>query len=123
MFHNRFAVYLHDTPNRAHFDLVKRDFSSGCIRVADSFALAAYLLKEDPAWTTQRLSEVLKEGKSSTIHIAQPIQIHLLYMTAWVDEEGALQFRRDIYDRDADLARALDGKQVRSFSAKAIAAP
>ena len=113
MFPNKFAVYLHDTPHRAHFDLVKRDFSSGCIRVADAVALAEYLLRDNPGWSSQRLASVLKSGESQTIHINQPIWVHLLYMTAWVDQEGVLQFRRDIYDRDTDLERALAGRPPR----------
>ena len=116
MFHNKFAVYLHDTPYRGQFDLVKRDFSSGCIRVGDAVALAGYLLKDNPAWSADRLRSVLEEGKVRVIRINPPIPVHLLYMTAWVDQEGTLQFRRDIYDRDVDLDQALAGRPPRALS-------
>jgi murein L,D-transpeptidase YcbB/YkuD len=117
MFHNKFAVYLHDTPHRAHFDRVERDFSSGCIRLSDAPALAEYLLRDDPDWPARRLRSLLAEDESRVIRIKHPMRVHLLYMTAWVDEEGTLQFRRDIYDRDVDLARALAGRSGRSLSA------
>lgn len=117
MFANKFAVYLHDTPNRAHFDQVERDFSSGCIRVADSVALAEYLLEDDPAWSDERLHSVLESGEPRVIHIQRRIWVHLIYLTAWVDRDGVLQFRRDIYDRDVDLDRALNRRPPRSFPA------
>ncbi|KJS30480.1 MAG: hypothetical protein VR64_15885 [Desulfatitalea sp. BRH_c12] len=107
MFPNHFAVYLHDTPNRALFGRVQRDFSSGCIRVEDAVALATYLVKDDSEWSVERLNNVIGRKRQQIIRFQQPISVHLFYMTAWVDESGTLQFRKDIYKRDTKLDRAL----------------
>ncbi len=111
IFPNKFAVYLHDTPQRSLFNYFQRDFSSGCIRVEDAPALAAYLLADNPVWTSEKLKKGLMEGQRKVVHIPKPIPIHLLYMTAWVDEDGILQFRNDIYNRDRDLDTALMQRQ------------
>jgi murein L,D-transpeptidase YcbB/YkuD len=107
MFPNPFAVYLHDTPNRSLFKRVQRDFSSGCIRVEAPFVLADFVLAGDQRWTPDALTEALENGETRTIRLKQPVSVHLLYMTAWADETGVIQFRRDIYDRDRELDRAL----------------
>jgi murein L,D-transpeptidase YcbB/YkuD len=107
MFPNPFAVYLHDTPNRSLFKRVQRDFSSGCIRVEAPFVLADFVLTGDQRWTPDALTEATENGETRTIRLKQPVSVHLLYMTAWADETGVIQFRRDIYDRDRELDRAL----------------
>lgn len=107
MFPNPFAVYLHDTPNRSLFKRVQRDFSSGCIRVEAPFVLADFVLAGDQRWTPDALTEAIENGETRTIRLKQPVSVHLLYMTAWADETGVIQFRRDIYDRDRELDRAI----------------
>jgi murein L,D-transpeptidase YcbB/YkuD len=107
MFPNPFAVYLHDTPYRSLFKRVQRDFSSGCIRVEAPLVLADFVLAGDRRWTTNALKQALEKGETRTIRLNRPIPVHLLYMTAWADETGVIQFRSDIYDRDRDLDRAL----------------
>lgn len=107
MFPNKFAVYLHDTPQRSLFDEFQRDLSSGCIRVEDARSLAAYLLSDNPGWSRERLLEALETGSRRVVYVSKPITIHLNYMTAWVDEKGHLQFREDIYRRDRRLDYAL----------------
>ncbi len=103
---NQFSVYLHDTPNHVHFGKWQRDFSSGCIRVEDAFALACYLLRKDPD-IAGRIKAIIAKGDHQVLRVAPSMPVHLLYMTAWVDENGILQFRRDIYKRDVTLDRAL----------------
>jgi murein L,D-transpeptidase YcbB/YkuD len=107
IFPNKFAVYLHDTPNRSLFKENNRDFSSGCIRVEEPIDLAVYLLKDDPSWTRERLMETIEKGTPQNVGFKRPITVHLQYWTAWVDETGKLNFRYDIYDRDGPLDRAL----------------
>lgn len=107
MFPNKFAVYLHDTPQKSLFTKFQRGYSSGCIRVENAQALANYLLSDSQVWTPVMLSENLKKGQRRVVHIPAPIAIHLLYMTAWVDDNGLLQFREDIYQRDSRLDNAL----------------
>ncbi len=107
IFPNKFAVYLHDTPQRSLFNHVQRDFSSGCIRVENALQLAGYLLVDDRRWTPEILRATLAAGQRQVVRVTRPINVHLLYMTAWVDQEGILQFRDDIYDRDRHLDAAL----------------
>ena len=107
IFPNKFAVYLHDTPQRALFSHVQRDFSSGCIRVENALQLADYLLTDAGNWTPEMLRATLAAGQRQVVRMVRPINVHLLYMTAWVDQEGVLQFRDDIYDRDRHLDAAL----------------
>ena len=111
MFPNPFAVYLHDTPNRSLFKRVQRDFSSGCIRVEAPFVLADFVLAGDQRWTPNALTEAIEKGETRTIRLKHPVPVHLLYMTAWADETGVIQFRRDIYDRDRELDRALSRRR------------
>ncbi len=114
MFPNQFAVYLHDTPNRSLFKRVQRDLSSGCIRVESPAALANFVLKGDEHWTPEALAEIIESGETRTIRIKHPLPVHLLYMTAWADETGVIQFRGDIYGRDQDLAQALNQRRPNS---------
>jgi L,D-transpeptidase YcbB len=107
MLPNKFAVYLHDTPQKSLFTKFQRGFSSGCIRVENAQALANYLLSGSPVWTPEMLSKNLEKGQRRVVNIPEPITIHLLYMTAWVDDNGVLQFRKDIYQRDSMLDKAL----------------
>ena len=108
MFPNEFDVYLHDTPDHMIFNRVRRDFSSGCIRVEWPLALAHFVISDDERWTPQRVTELFDSGDTLTIQLEHPVPVHLLYMTAWTDPWGVLQFRSDIYHQDALLDRALD---------------
>jgi murein L,D-transpeptidase YcbB/YkuD len=107
MFPNRFSVYLHDTPARELFDRTQRDFSSGCIRVERPQDLATHLLLEDPAWTPDRIAAAMVSGKEQAVTLPRPLPVYIYYQTAWVDDDGALQFREDIYGRDQGLQAAL----------------
>lgn len=107
MFPNKFAVYLHDTPNRSLFENIRRGFSSGCIRVEKPVELARMVLGKDRDWTKDKLVPMIDTGERKVIRIKHQVRVHLMYMTAWVDEWGDLQFREDIYDRDQVLNTAL----------------
>ncbi|HSG47113.1 MAG TPA: L,D-transpeptidase family protein, partial [Longimicrobiales bacterium] len=109
MFPNRHHVYLHDTPQRELFQRTQRDFSSGCIRIEDPMALAAFLLSGDPAWSPATLQAAVAQGTERTIFLPEPIPVHLLYMTAFVDPEGHVHFRSDLYGRDGMVLNALAG--------------
>ncbi len=111
MFPNKFDVYLHDTPNRSLFGRVQRDLSSGCIRVENVIDLAAHLLQDTAGWSGKRIKDTIRTGKTTVVHLTHPMPLHLLYMTAWVDENDILQFRRDIYGRDATLDTALKSRR------------
>ncbi|MEW5909109.1 MAG: L,D-transpeptidase family protein [Thermodesulfobacteriota bacterium] len=109
MFPNRFAVYLHHTPSHELFDRTVRTFSSGCIRVEKPLDLAAYVL-DDHSWTKQQIQKVMDTGENRTIILRNPIPVHLLYWTSWIDSDGMVHFREDIYDRDIELNQALKEK-------------
>lgn len=107
IFPNRFAVYLHDTPAHHLFDALTRDFSSGCIRTEDPMALALWLLRDRPEWNRKALTAAIDSGDSLSIRLPEPVDVHLLYWTAWVDPAGKLHFRQDVYERDLSLDLAL----------------
>ncbi len=107
LFPNRFNVYLHDTPSRSLFSRSVRTFSHGCIRVEKPVDLAEYLLRDDPAWTREKIESVLGDGRERWIVVPRPLPVHLVYWTAWVDEAGVLQFRKDVYGRDRPLLEVL----------------
>jgi murein L,D-transpeptidase YcbB/YkuD len=108
LFPNKFDVYMHDTPERWLFGRTVRDFSSGCIRIERPLDLAAYLLRDGPDWTREKIEEAIDSGETQAIRIREPIAVHVLYWTTWIGDDGRVQFRRDIYLRDAALDRALD---------------
>jgi L,D-transpeptidase YcbB len=107
MFPNRFDVYLHDTPSKRLFSENVRTFSHGCTRIEKPIELAEYLLRDAPGWTRDKLLSAIEEGTEQKVLIPHPLNVHFLYLTAWVDEEGLLQFRNDIYKRDPLLDKAL----------------
>ena len=107
MFPNRFNVYLHDTPAKSLFARDQRSFSHGCIRVMDPVGLAEIVLAEVPGWTLDRINETIESGRRTVVSLAEPLPVHLDYQTAWVNKDGSVHFRSDIYDRDRVLAEAL----------------
>jgi L,D-transpeptidase YcbB len=107
IFPNRFAVYLHDTPARGLFQNLARGQSHGCIRVEKPLDLAMYLLSEDSRRTREALAQTIDSGVPEVISLGDPIRVHILYWTAWVDAGGTVNFRNDIYERDPPLDMAL----------------
>jgi murein L,D-transpeptidase YcbB/YkuD len=114
MFPNSYAVYLHDTPARELFAKSERAFSSGCIRVAKPFELVALLLDDQAGWDPAAIEQAVEKGETRTLRLSKPVPVLLTYFTAWVDREGTLQLRRDIYGRDEIVRRGIEaGFQVR----------
>ncbi len=107
MFPNRYLVYLHDTPSRELFNESARAFSSGCIRIEHPFELAELLLA-NAGWNADSVARVVKAGRTRNVSLRRPVPVLLLYWTAWVDDDGLVNFRSDVYGRDERLARALD---------------
>ena len=104
---NPYAVYLHDTPARELFGRSVRTFSHGCIRIEKPVNLAAYLLRESARWTVERIVTESQKGVEHTVAVPNPLPVHVLYWTAFVDEAGELHFAPDVYDRDNVLDRAM----------------
>lgn len=107
MLPNPYHVYLHDTPARELFAKTERTFSSGCIRFENPMELAEYLLRDDLQWSRQKIVTSSKIGTEQVVHLPARIPVHLLYWTAWANEDEVIHFRKDIYDRDKVLDKAL----------------
>ncbi len=119
MFPNKFDVYLHDTPERSLFSRAVRNFSSGCIRVERPLDLAEYVLRDDPAWSREKILEAIDDGMTRVIVLRNSIGVHLLYWTAWRTADGQVEFREDIYQRDAALYKALEQPRGASRAGRA----
>jgi murein L,D-transpeptidase YcbB/YkuD len=112
MFPNRHAIYLHDTPDQHLMEREVRAFSSGCIRLDDPHEFAYHLLArqtDDPVGQFQR---ILNTGNETQLDLERHIPVHLTYLTAWVDTDGRLQLRNDIYGRNARLSAAMQSRGV-----------
>ncbi|HTY67287.1 MAG TPA: L,D-transpeptidase family protein [Alphaproteobacteria bacterium] len=104
---NPWNVYLHDTPVKQLFARAQRGFSHGCIRVQQPGELARRLL-DDPAWDGDAIAQGIAAGDTHTVPLRRPVPVYLLYWTAFVDADGAVNFRDDLYGRDAPVELALD---------------
>ena len=109
LFSNPYAVYLHGTPDKHLFDRVVRAFSSGCIRVKDPVRLAAFLLNDGTQQMEEEILANIHLGSNQGITLPVAAPIYLIYWTAWVDEEGRVNFRDDIYGRDTRLNALFEG--------------
>jgi len=107
MFPNSNNVYLHSTPSQLLFSKSRRDFSHGCIRVEDPARLAAWVLRDQPQWTPERIKAAMNGKDPSQANLTKPIPIVILYSTAAVTQEGLVQFFDDIYGHDETLENAL----------------
>ena len=107
LFPNSYSIYLHDTPAKELFDRNKRDFSHGCIRVENPEKLATYLLKNNPSWSQQSIDKVLETSDETEIVVKPTMPVYITYFTAWVDSKGNLNFRKDIYNLDEELAKEI----------------
>lgn len=109
MFPNEHDIYLHDSPARELFRKTVRTFSSGCIRLEKPVELAALLLRQNGVGRAD-IDRILAEGKTSRINLKTPVPVHLTYLTAYFGEGGTVNFRDDVYERDARLAKALNAR-------------
>ena len=99
-FHNQYSVYLYDTPSDSLFSRNFRAASSGCIRVGGIEHLAAWLLAENGDWTLERVNDMKKTGARTDARLRRPVPLYLAYISAWATEDGVIQFRRDLYQKD-----------------------
>ena len=108
IFSNPYEVYLHGTPDKHLFDRVIRTFSSGCIRVKDPVRLAAYLLNDGSQQMEEEVLANIHLGTNQRVTLPVAVPIYLVYWTAWIDRDGNVNFRDDIYGRDTLLNNAFD---------------
>jgi murein L,D-transpeptidase YcbB/YkuD len=131
MFRNKFGIYLHDTPTRGPFSNSIRAVSHGCIRVEKPFQLAEYLLQGNSKWNIDyikietgfaapdntKIAEFKQKrndlrrgssyGKTTEIRLEQNMPVFVDYFTAWVDDNGIVNFRPDVYGKDKILSQHL----------------
>jgi murein L,D-transpeptidase YcbB/YkuD len=110
MFPNSYNVYIHDTPSRGYFARDDRAMSSGCIRIEKPFELAELLLDDSPEWPPAKIHAAKQQYREQTASLKTPVDVLLLYLTAWTDGNGRVQFRKDIYMRDELVLKALNQK-------------
>jgi L,D-transpeptidase YcbB len=112
-FPNKFLVYQHDTPDKYLFKRAKRAYSHGCMRVENPLVYGEKLLSiELPSehYTPAKLESMFGSNEIN-INFPKPIPVHLTYQTAFVDENGKLVFRDDVYGRDARMIQILKGSE------------
>jgi len=120
-FPNDESVYFHGTPAEQLFDLARRDFSHGCVRVESPIALAEWVLGGEPDWTRDRILEATAGPEPQRVRLTRPVQVVLFYSTASIaPEDGAVRFAADIYGHDARLDRALAQPVVSENSADPV---
>ncbi|SHF86687.1 Putative peptidoglycan binding domain-containing protein [Microbulbifer donghaiensis] len=103
---NREAIFLHDTNSKHLFKRGQRAFSHGCIRLEKPLEFARMMLAEQNNWSEARIERAMLSSRTQGIELENPIPVYIAYWTAWVDDEGLLQFRPDIYGRDDPEAAA-----------------
>jgi murein L,D-transpeptidase YcbB/YkuD len=110
MFPNQYNVYLHDTPTDSLFGRAARLFSHGCVRVEQPEELAAYVLRDQPEWTRERIREAMHAGEERTVKLRESIPVFIGYWTARVAPDGLVQFRHDVYGVDSRLNAMIDNR-------------
>lgn len=113
-FPSQHTIFIHDTPDKYMFRSRRRTFSHGCLRLQNPVKLAQIILKEEKGWTAQHVNELIASGPNrNAIKIETRIPMHLVYFTAWVDDDGKLQTFSDIYGHEKRVRQALAGKWTR----------
>lgn len=100
LFPNKYAVYMHDTPTKPLFKRNKRAFSHGCIRLQKPRELLKTFSTFNTNIDFNKSQKILKGKRNTHIKLKETVPIDVIYLTAWVDYEGKLQFRNDIYNYD-----------------------
>jgi len=105
-FPNRYAVYLHDTPTKKLFKKGWRTFSHGCIRIEKPSALLATFAKHERSVNYTRAKKILRGTNKTQLNLSQKVPVHILYLTAWINSDGLLHYRPDVYGYDSKQHRS-----------------
>lgn len=105
IFPNDNDAYLHFTPAQSLFSQARRDFSHGCIRVEDPKALAAWVLRNNPGWTKERIEAAFQAGKEQQVNLERTTPVLIVCSSAVAEEDGQVFFFQDIYGHDKTLAK------------------
>lgn len=98
-FHNSHSVYMHSTPSDSLFGRNFRAASSGCVRINGIDQLTAWLMAEQ-GWDLARVQTMKQSGERLDVRLKRPVPLYFVYITAWATEDGVIQFRRDLYNKD-----------------------
>lgn len=112
LFPNPYNIYLHDTPGKHLFAKQNRSLSHGCVRLGDARKMAGYLLRNDASWTTIKIDSAMHQQKEKWVTLKKTMPVFIAYFTSWVDSNGVLQFRKDIYNLDTQLEQLLFKKEA-----------
>lgn len=112
MFPNKHNIYLHDTPSKSLFARESRAFSHGCIRLQQPFDFAYTLLAVQEDHPKEFFHKRLKTGRETRVDLEKPISVHIIYRTAYTNAKGPVQYRRDVYGRDAKIWKAMANEGV-----------
>ncbi len=107
MFPNRYNIYLHDTPAKSLFARETRAFSHGCVRLHKPFDFAYALLSVQSSNPKGEFHAALDSGRETVIELKKHVPVHLMYRTAVSKPTGGMEYRRDVYGRDAAIFDAL----------------
>ena len=107
LFPNAFNIYFHDTPSKSLFTKDTRAYSHGCIRLSDPLKMAEFLLQPQGGWDTKNITEAMNAAQEKSVAVKKPVSVIITYYTAWRGENNQLNFRNDIYNHDADMAKRL----------------
>ena len=107
IFPNRYNIYFHDTPAKTLFDKQKRAFSHGCIRIQQPFEMAKYLLRNDSTWTDEKITRAMSQSQEKWVAVKDPVPVFIVFFTSWVDRDGLLHLREDIYGHDKRMEKHL----------------
>jgi L,D-transpeptidase YcbB len=116
-FPNKFLVYQHDTPEKSLFARNERAFSHGCMRVQNPDQYASILLnitEPNGHYTPDKIRSMYGQSEID-LKFPTPIPVNITYQTAFVDDAGTLQFRKDVYGRDANMLALLRGGKNRDL--------
>lgn len=92
---------MHDTPEKNLFNKSTRTFSHGCIRLEEPIKLARFLLREDSTYTEEKINSLIQGEKQVFVKLKNKVPVFITYFTAWVDQDGKLNFRDDVYRLDS----------------------
>lgn len=111
LFPNEHQVYMHDTPTKNLFTASQRMFSHGCMRVRNPLRFAEVLLSADKGWDEGRVAALVRNGpRNNHINLDTKVPVHITYFTAWVDDDGKLNTRSDVYGHEQRIQMGLEGK-------------
>ncbi len=110
-FPSQHTIFMHDTVDKWMFAKSTRTLSHGCLRLRNPMKMAELVLAEDKGWDAARVEQTLNDGpRNNEIVIDHKIPMHLVYFTAWVDDNGKVRTFRDIYGHEKRITQALEGK-------------